>query len=206
MFNSLKVIAKESRSAGAQQRAGLGGEDPEDKEVLRYHILLIENINHHVEDMDDGGKEGVLVEGRGKAMLEFAEALEAYVSRVITRPLGKLLPPPDKPDVHRFAPFHSRKTARSLFAQYDGKEVRHGVETLRKRIDKHFGDADEEVIPRGVVALVGRKCERAYERTIERKEGLVREVWPPVEGEKGVEVDFTREDVKNAFKGLQRSS
>ena len=91
MFNSLKVIAKESRSAGAQQRAGLGGEDPEDKEVLRYHILLIENINHHVEDMDDGGKEGVLVEGRGKAMLEFAEALEAYVSRVITRPLGKLL-------------------------------------------------------------------------------------------------------------------
>ncbi|TKA60738.1 hypothetical protein B0A55_10609, partial [Friedmanniomyces simplex] len=96
-------------------------------------------------------------------------------------------------------------TARNLFAQYDGKELRRGVETLRKRIEKHFGDADEEAISRGLVALVGKECERAYERTVERMERLVREVWPPGEGEKGVEVEFGREDVRGAFKSLQRA-
>ncbi|KAK1010339.1 hypothetical protein LTR54_005292 [Friedmanniomyces endolithicus] len=220
MFDSLKVIAKESPgAAGGPQQRGAGGagagEDPEDKEVLNYHILLIENMNHHVEEVDDGGKEGVLAEWRGKAMLERADALEAYVGRVITRPLGKLLDFLDSTDsllaLHPTNPLSlatrpssSRKTARNLFAQYDAKEIRRGVDTLRKRIEKHFGDADEEVISRNLVALVGRECERAYERTMERMERLVREVWPPAEGEKGVEVEFGREDVRGAFKSLQR--
>ncbi|KAK0944801.1 hypothetical protein LTR29_003614 [Friedmanniomyces endolithicus] len=219
MFDSLKVIAKESPGAGGPQQRVAGGagagEDPEDKEVLNYHILLIENMNHHVEEVDDGGKEGVLAEWRGKAMLERAEALEAYVGRVITRPLGKLLDfldstesllalHPTNPLSLATRPSSSRKTARNLFAQYDVKEIRRGVDTLRKRIEKHFGDADEEVISRNLVALVGKECERAYERTIERMERLVREVWPPGEGEKGVEVEFGREDVRGAFKSLQR--
>lgn len=92
-----------------------------------------------------------------------------------------------------------------MFAQYDNKEIRRGIDTLRKRIEKHFGDADEEVISRVLVALVGKECERAYERTIDRMERLVKEVWPSVEGEKAVEVEFAREDVRSAFKSLQRS-
>ncbi|TKA36144.1 hypothetical protein B0A55_13522, partial [Friedmanniomyces simplex] len=143
-------------------------------------------MNHYIEEVDDGGKEGVLAEWRGKAMMERAEALEAYVGRVITRPLGKLLDfldstesllalHPTNPTAIASRPSSSRKTARNLFAQYDGKELRRGVETLRKRIEKHFGDADEEAISRGLVALVGKECERAYERTVERMERLVRE-------------------------------
>ncbi|KAK3105522.1 hypothetical protein LTR53_018270 [Teratosphaeriaceae sp. CCFEE 6253] len=172
-------------------------------------------MNHYVEEVEDGGKEGVLAEWRGKAVLERKEALDAYVSRVITRPLGKLLDcldtaeslltsHPTTPTAIASRPTYSRKTARNLFAQYDGKEIRRGVETLRKRVEKHFGDADEEVLSRQLVGLVGKECERAYERTIERMERLVTLVWPVVEGEKGVEVEFTREDVRAAFKSLQR--
>lgn len=97
MFDSLKTIAKESPGAGAPagaQNAAArqgGADDPEDKEMLNHHVLLIENMNHYIEEVDDGGREGVLAEWRGRAMLERQEALEAYVGRVVRRPLGKLL-------------------------------------------------------------------------------------------------------------------
>lgn len=97
MFDSLKVIAKESPTAGAPAGAHTaaarqgGADDPEDKEMLNYNVLLIENMNHYIEEVDDGGREGVLSEWRGRAMVERQEALEAYVGRVVRRPLGKLL-------------------------------------------------------------------------------------------------------------------
>lgn len=92
MFDSLKVIAKESPVAGVSaSKQAHTGDDPEDKEMLNYHILLIENMNHYIEEVDDGGKQGVLADWRGRAQLERAEALEGYVQRVIRRPLGKLL-------------------------------------------------------------------------------------------------------------------
>ena len=96
MFDSLKVIAKESPTAGAPGGATAaarqgGADDPEDKEMLNYNVLLIENMNHYIEEVDDGGREGVLSEWRGRAMVERQEALEAYVGRVVRRPLGKLL-------------------------------------------------------------------------------------------------------------------
>lgn len=95
MFDSLKIIAKESPTApgghGPSQKQIAGTDDPEDKEMLNYHILLIENMNHYVEEVDDGGRDGVLAQWKGRALMERAEALEAYVGRVIRRPLGKLL-------------------------------------------------------------------------------------------------------------------
>lgn len=100
MFDSLKTIAKESPTAGAPAGANnpaarqAGADDSEDKAMLNYHVLLIENMNHYIEEVDDGGREGVLSEWRGRAMVERQEALEAYVGRVVRRPLGKLLVSP----------------------------------------------------------------------------------------------------------------
>lgn len=90
MFDSLKVIARESPTSMAASAAQ--GADPEDKEILNYHILLIENMHHYIEDVDDGEKEGsVLAEWKGRALMERAEHLEEYVGRVVRRPLGKVL-------------------------------------------------------------------------------------------------------------------
>ena len=50
------------------------------------------------------------------------------------------------------------------------------------------------------MGLVSKECERVYEKTIERMEGLVGRVYPVTEGEKSVEVDFGREDVKAGFR------
>ncbi|KXL48983.1 MAG: hypothetical protein FE78DRAFT_180008 [Acidomyces sp. 'richmondensis'] len=220
MFDSLKVIAKESPTAGQSQlaaqsnhaRPGLGGgDDPEDKAMLNYHILLIENMNHYIEEVDDGDKESVLAEWKGRALMERAEALDAYVGRVLRRPLGKLMDFLDQ--IEAVIPFHptnpaaiasrpstSRKAARNIFSQHDSKEIRRGIETLRKRIEKHFGDADEEMLSRNLVNFVCKECERGYERILERAENIIRVVYPNVEGEKAVEIEFSRADVQAGFR------
>lgn len=89
---------------------------------------------------------------------------------------------------------------RTMLSQHDGKEVRRGIDTLRKRIDKHFGEADEEALSRQLVTYVCKDCERAYDKVLERTEKLVREVYPPTEGEKDVVIDFSRNDIAAGFR------
>ncbi len=92
MFDSLKVIAKESPGGRATTtHAKGGGDDAEDKEMLNYHVLVIENMNHYIAEVDDGGRQSVLAEWKGRAEVERGEAMEAYVGQVLRRPLGKLL-------------------------------------------------------------------------------------------------------------------
>ena len=86
MFESLKVIAKESPAVMASQGQG----DPEDKEALNYHILLIENMNHYIEEVD-ARSDGILLVWKTKAEEEMREHMDLYVDAVIRRPLGKLL-------------------------------------------------------------------------------------------------------------------
>jgi hypothetical protein len=86
MFESLKVIAKESPAVMASQGQG----DPEDKEALNYHILLIENMNHYIEEVD-AREDSVLEIWKIKARDEYNEHMNLYVDAVIRRPLGKLL-------------------------------------------------------------------------------------------------------------------
>lgn len=86
MFESLNVIAKESPTVMASQ----GQSDPEDKEALNYHILLIENMNHYIEEVD-ARSDPVLMEWKAKAQDGLKEHMDLYVDAVIRRPLGKLL-------------------------------------------------------------------------------------------------------------------
>jgi hypothetical protein len=86
MFDSLRAIAKEAPAMAAHAAAG----DPEDKEALNYHILLIENMNHYVENVDVRDDE-VLADGSRKAREELDEHLSLYVDAVIRRPLGKMM-------------------------------------------------------------------------------------------------------------------
>lgn len=99
MFESLQAIAKESgfglppaiATGGVTIIGGPGaGADPEDKEQLNYHIMMIENMNHYVEDLDTRGNL-VLSEYMRRAQVEYKEHMGLYVSAVIRRPLGKLL-------------------------------------------------------------------------------------------------------------------
>lgn len=202
MFESLKFIAKESPVIQKQQASTVG--DTEDKEILNYHILLIENMNHYVEEVEVRDNP-ILEEWRTRAMNEMKEHMDLYLNAVIRRPLGKLLDflestesllahSPDGKAIATRAS-HSRSTFKKLLSIFDVKEIRRGIETLRKRVEKHFGDADDPGLSRSLVQTVLRECEEEYGRIYERTGRIVQEVY---EGES--EIEFKREDVTVAFR------
>ena len=97
-------------------------------------------------------------------------------------------------------PTYSRKAARNTLSQYDSKEVHRGIVGLRARVEKHFGQGDEEHLCRALVALVCRECERAYDRTLTRVESMIHDLYPDTEGEKPVECAFSKSDVQAGFR------
>jgi exocyst complex component 1 len=209
MFESLKFIAKESPLPGAQGvKATTGAGDPEDKEALNYHILLIENMNHYIEEVHPKSNP-VLDEWKARATHEMAEHMDWYLSAVIRRPLGKILDflesteslllnaPAGGSDPSAIAlrASHSRSTFKKLLGAHDAREMRRGVETLRKRVEKHFGDADEAELSRALVAKVLRQCEAFYVGVRERLGRVITDVY-----DESVELDWKREDVITVFR------
>jgi len=53
---------------------------------------------------------------------------------------------------------------------------------LKRRVEKHFGDADEPTLSRNLVAKVLKACEDEYKRTVERAEDLRRDAYASEEG------------------------
>ena len=203
MFESLKFIAKESPTA---VQATAGG-DPEDKEALNYHILLIENMNHYIEEVTVR-KNPVLEDWSRRAQAEMSEHMELYLAAVIRRPLGKLLDfvestetlvrnnQSSSPATIATRASHSRSTFKKILSNHDAKEIRRGIETLKKRVEKHFGDGDDTAgLSRELVTKVCKECEAKYLDIGERVNKLVKEVY-----EGSLEVEWRREDVIAAFR------
>ncbi|GME37804.1 Exocyst complex component [Neofusicoccum parvum] len=187
MFESLKVIAKESPAAMAAQSAAVGGvgADPEDKEALNYHILHIENMNHYIEEVDPHG-DLVLSEWKEKAKAEMDEHMTLYIDAIIRRPLGKLLDFLD--------PIPTILAA--LPSGTPPKEIRKGIEALRKRVDKHFGDADDPGLSRNLVTKVLGECERKYQDVWQQLISVNNDIYG---GE--IDVGSWGDEIAGSFKG-----
>lgn len=202
MWESLKFIAKEAPGQPPGVAAGTG--DPEDKEVLNYHILLIENMNHYMEEVDVHNLP-VLQRWADRARQDFAEHMKLYLDAVIHRPLGKLLD-----FIHSIETLqangnsaaeiasrasHSRMVAKKVLSSYDAKEIKRGVEMLKKRVEKHFGDADDPGLSRSLVVKVLRACEVQYEDTWDRARRIIDTVY---EGQ--LELEWRKEDALAMFR------
>ncbi|KAI0200944.1 exocyst complex component Sec3-domain-containing protein [Astrocystis sublimbata] len=198
MFDSLKVIARENPATLTNN-----GADPEDKEALNYHILLIENMNHFSEELNTHGLE-VLEDWKTAAASEMAEHMNLYLSAVIRRPLGKLLEYLENLETQIASgktitiiaaqPSNSKATFNKILSAYDGREVRKGIEALRKRVEKHFGDADDESLSRDLVNRVTRECEQFYNDVEVRISTITTTVYGG-----DVAYEWPRADVKAAF-------
>lgn len=207
MFESLKFIAKETPIAAVAQTATAGG-DPEDKEALNYHILLIENMNHYIEEVPVRNLP-VLEEWKSRAVAEMSEHMDLYLSAVIRRPLGKLLDFLESSEALlnnlsagepatgiATGASHSRHVFKKILGAHDGKEIRRGIETLKKRVDKHFAEVDDVAgNNRALVGKVMRECEARYLKVGDRVQRIVIEVY-----EGALEVEWSRQDVTAAFR------
>jgi hypothetical protein len=202
MWESLKFIAKEAPGQSTAVAAGSG--DPEDKEVLNYHILLIENMNHYIEEVDVRNLP-VLERWRDRAQQDLQEHMKLYLDSVIHRPLGKLLDFIDSagnllsttnnPADIASRPSHSRSVAKKVLAVYDLKEIKRGIDMLKKRVEKHFGDADDPGLSRSLVIKVLRECESRYERAYDETQGVLHAVY---EGQ--LELEWRKEDAIAIFR------
>jgi hypothetical protein len=200
MFDSLKVIARENPSVGVTA----AGADPEDKEALNFHILLIENMNHFLEETDTHGLE-TLETWKRNAETEYHDHMDLYLAAVMRRPLGKLLDHLENieaqlqsgkaPGAIAAQPSNSKNIFNKVLGQYDAKEVRKGIEALRKRVDKHFGDADDPALSRDLVAKVLRECERFYGDVESRLGRVVTDIYGG-----DVLFEWPRAEVKAAFR------
>ena len=92
-------------------------------------------------------------------------------------------------------PSHSRSVFKKLLSNYDAKEIRRGVDVLRKRVEKHFGEADDPNISRKLVGLVLESCQVRYEDTCQRLSAIVRDVY-----DNSVEMDWGPDDIRSIFR------
>ena len=255
MWECLNFIAKDepaSTSANGHQNGGIhignasaahafagNNNDPEDKEALNYHILLIENMNHYLEEVDSRSNR-VLKEWRSHAAADLASHLAQYADAVIRRPLGKWLVFVESTEAMILSlntindnasrssasasaeissgpltttksialrPSHSRSTAKKILSTYDSREIRKGVETLKKRIEKHFGDGDDPALTRGLVGKVFTECAARYGEAWERMKSVVETVYGGG-GDQGsagattpsLEIEWRKEEVASLFK------
>ncbi|KLJ13606.1 hypothetical protein EMPG_11442 [Blastomyces silverae] len=202
MWDSLKFIAKEA--PGQQAVASGAGQDPEDKEALNYHILLIENMNHYIEEVDSRDNI-ILTEWKDRAAHDLREHLRLYIDAVIRRPLGKLLDFIEStesllqtaatPTDIALRTSHSRVVAKKLLASYDTKELRRGIDALKKRIEKHFGDTDDPGVSRSLVVKVLKECETQYSDIHDRARHIIDLVY---EGQ--MELEWRKEEAVAMFK------
>ncbi|KAF7545767.1 hypothetical protein G7Z17_g8919 [Cylindrodendrum hubeiense] len=200
MFDSLMVIARENPAVSVTN----GSADPEDKEALNFHILLIENMNHFLEETDTHGLD-VLEEWKEQANATYYEHMGLYLNAVMRRPLGKVLEHLENmeaqlesgksPGSIAAQPSNSKAVFNKVLGNYDAKEVRKGIEALRKRVEKHFGDADDPALSRGLVVKVLTECEQFYEEV----EGRIGRVTTDVYGG-DVLFEWPRAEVKSAFR------
>ncbi|OKL59661.1 hypothetical protein UA08_05379 [Talaromyces atroroseus] len=202
MWESLKFIAKEAPGQTNGATTGVG--DPEDKEALNYHILLIENMNHYIEEVDTRSIT-VLERWRDRAYQDYHEHMKLYMDAVIRRPLGKLLDfieateslraNTSNPTDIATRTSHSKHVVKKLMASYDVKELRRGADLLKKRVEKHFGDADDPGLSRSLVFKVFKECENRYTDVYDRTKMIIDSVY---EGQ--VELDWGRDEAGALFR------
>ena len=222
MWESLNFIAKDNaNSASAANNTStnpITSTDPDDKEALNYHILLIENMNHFVEEVDPSSPRNIILdEWRERASHDFYTHLTAYTDSVIRRPLGKWLDFLESTEPSLLAaggdrmsskPSHSRSAAKKLLGAHDVKEIRKGIETLKKRVEKHFADVGVDEYSgdnsvdggngRTLVSRVLEECSGRYVRSLERMKVVLERVYE--KDGKGLEIEWRKEDVVAAFR------
>lgn len=207
MWESLNFIAKDhpASSGGAVHSSGPSSGDPEDKEALNYHILLIENMNYFVEETKTHHNV-VLEEWSEKATHDQLMHLTQYTDAIIRRPLGKWLDFLESTEAlmkstENYAsianrPSHSRSSVKKVLSTYDGKEIRKGIETLKKRVEKHFTDADDPSnSSKTLIPRVLDECNTRYTLAHDRMKMVIEKVYDST-----LEIDWRKEDAAVMFK------
>ncbi|KAK6342627.1 hypothetical protein TWF718_008022 [Orbilia javanica] len=193
MFEAMQAIAKQSSSG-----------DPEDKEALHYHIMIIQNMDYYTE-MLDVRNNSVLQDSKQKAEEEYKEHMALYVSAAIRKHLEKTLDfvegvealeqtstPEEILGKKGFTKLKFKEILNDNQKEISGSHVRDGIKQLVKRVTKQFGD-EGHLDPLSVRVL--KEAETEYLRLVNRMNSLLQGTYR----DQGLEMPLKREDVIAAF-------
>ncbi|CAE6462215.1 unnamed protein product [Rhizoctonia solani] len=202
MFEALQQMAKMD---------GTEAKDPDDKGILNYHVIMIENMHHFVADMTQ------LELGAVRAFVTRAEdiysrELSAYVTFVLRRPMAKIIDYFDGVErlLQTTAPSEvlnnsnfSRSALKKVVKEYDSKDMRKNIDGLYKRVEKHFDVDEGSAPPPGQTGAAGpvlvgvwHACEEQLLQLTDKWIKLIGQCYP----DSGVSLEYTTGDVKAAFK------
>jgi hypothetical protein len=85
---------------------------------------------------------------------------------------------------------------KKVLDHHEGKDIRKGIEQLKKRVDKHFGEGDDTVLSQRLVEKILGRLEDEY---INLHKGILLLLVGPYK-DMGLECSFMVNDVKVAFK------
>ncbi|KAI0688760.1 exocyst complex component Sec3-domain-containing protein [Cytidiella melzeri] len=202
MFSALKQMAK------------MDGEG-EDKGQLNYHVILIENMHHFVAEMSQLNLGSVAIFLQS-AQAIYDENLTAYVKLVLRRPFAKLIDyfegverilKTTAPTEVASKSSYSKSALKKVVKEYNAKDVRKLVETLFKRVEKHFDEASETattkeassstgIAPGTVLVGVWKACEEELLRMTDYFNKRIGQCY----GSTGVALEYSPADVEAAFK------
>ena len=94
---------------------------------------------------------------------------------------------------------YSKSALKKVVKEYNAKDIRKYVDALFKRVEKHFGDADDPSLSRGLVNRVVKECERFYADVEVRISTVTTTVYGG-----DVLFEWPRADIKSAFSTVGR--
>ncbi|CAH8531509.1 unnamed protein product [Heterobilharzia americana] len=167
-------------------------------------VVKLENY-HRLCDILRRLKMSGLDEYRQDAKNRYTLALQEYTKNCMGRPLEKLagffenvqsaLEAGVRPEVVSYQFAFSKQELRKVIKEYPGKEVKRGLESLCKKVEKHLSD-EENLFP-----VVWRSIQTEFMTQCLRFSSLIQQCYP----ETGISLEFTITDLQNYFTEIARS-
>ncbi|CAG8434427.1 1984_t:CDS:10 [Ambispora gerdemannii] len=186
MFDSLEAIAKDTGSLA------------DDKEQLNVHTMMLENMHRFYTEILTY-KISVLEPYVKHAKISYEKHLEAYSKSVLRKPFGKLIEFFDgidnllkttaAPEEVGFHLRYSKDALKKVVSQFPGKEIKRGLESSYKRVDRHF--TQEE----GLLQVVWRSIQTTLINNHKHFTSIINKCYPDT----NISLEFTTEDLLSYF-------
>ncbi|KIR55087.1 exocyst protein [Cryptococcus gattii Ru294] len=201
VFGSLEQLAKMER---AETQAN------EDKGQLNYHVIMIENLHYFIEDVSQI-KSTAMAGFLQRAKSLYEENMSMYIKLMLRRTFARFIDffdgvdrllqstPANEVSLHHS---YSRSALKKVLKDHGAKDMRKAVETMSRRVDKHFADDEEPSTSTANMALIGmvwKELTQEFAKETLRAQGIVAKSY----GDSGLGLEFSAADVEATCKKMK---
>ncbi|KTW25974.1 hypothetical protein T552_03248 [Pneumocystis carinii B80] len=197
MFKTFNTLSEDTYNLSNTSKV-----DTDDKELLYCHIMVVENMFYYLQELK---KKDIFILDLyiENANIKYQEHLNLYIENVIKRPLGRiiefsksidaLLKTKTIEEIKNRMSF-SAVSLKRIIISYDIKEILKGIETLYKRIEKHFRN-EENPYYEQLIIVVWNRINDEYKEIVKRFHQLVDNYYKT----DGIYINWTFDDLESSF-------